>query len=153
MSSPSPNTESETPEYRAGCKQREDEEGDTDSHVAGAPSESELFPSPCGSTFSTAVADVPTFNQMFDTTIEYSQHETVPNGQSVLTRTYEVSSTPRCPEVEDGVLAMRERSHLGSFFASDNGAAIDGRTSYASNWNSCQSPNPLRSQDVSQNPP
>ena len=73
-------------------------------------------------------------------------------GQSVLRRTYRATSTPRRPGVEDGVLTMRARSHMGSVFSSDNGTVIDGQTSYVSNWNSCQSPNPLPSQDTSQNP-
>ena len=136
--------------FRAGGKRRE--EDDTDSHDAGSLSESDLFPSPGGSTFSTAATDVPTFNPMFDTPTGYSQHENVSTGQSVLTRSYGVSSRPCGPEVEDGVLTMRVRSHMGSVFSSDNGTVIDGRTSYVSNWNSCQSSNPSLSRGTSQNP-
>ena len=150
MSSPSSGRESETHEFRAGGKRREDKEDDTDSHDAGPLSESELFPSPRGSTFSTAATDAPDFNPTFDTTIEYSHHEMVSDGQSAMTRTCGVSSTPIHHEVEDGVRAMRERSHMGSVFSADNGTVIDGETSYASNWNSRQSSNPWLSQDASQ---
>ena len=60
--------ESESHGFRDGGKHREEEDDDTDSHDAGPLSESELFPSPCGSTFSTAATDVPSFNPTFDTT-------------------------------------------------------------------------------------
>ena len=56
-------------EFRAGGKRRvETQDGDdTDSHGFSSLGESDFPPSPCGSTFSTAAPDSPSFNPTFDT--------------------------------------------------------------------------------------
>ena len=136
---------------------RDDRDDDTDSRDAGSLSESDLFPSPCGSTFSTAVTDVPSFNPMFEqacgnTSAEFSQREIVSGGLSAITRKCEVTRTPHCSEIADGVTTLRERSHMGSEFSFDQDTAIGGETAHTSDWDSCRSSIPLDSQDSSQNP-